>query len=645
MTHPEKFTLRDYQVQVIKETYQCFRDGVRSLLIYAPTGAGKTAIACKMIADAVSKGRRVVFCVHRVKLIKQTQKTLQKYFGIESAIIWGNHPIDYDNPVQIAMVQTLQHRELPSDIGVVIVDEAHTTSYYKVCKRLLDTYSGGITVLSKCFFIGLSASPWRAKSTEGFCQFFQTVVRAPYPQQLIESGYLCNARQFGYNGLIDYSKLDTDSSGDYTLKSMQGVCTPAFNQDVVKKYLELCPTRKAIAFCASVSQAQDLANKFCNAGIVTAFIVANTSESEREEIFDKFARGEIQIITSMGVLCEGFDEPSVEAVILARPTRSRALLVQMCGRGLRLHSGKPDCWFVDFCENIYRLGHPTAEYEISLCPSFNKKPVSVDFENQVKECPYCHALVPQMAKICPHCGRELIEPAILEPKPSELPPFGEILTQSQRRQAKYYRKLIKAAFDEKSSRAEVEEQFGKKYKYFPPTQWGQHSVFSNTSKLLEYNKQIYLRYLLQQSESTNNKVTSWTIKMMQAEFGLIEDNITVKQWWEFFFVSSPFFSKSEMDEAYRCAVQKYQFSTNVYDILMQLNLGYNEGCIFYLHFNDRLIAKIKLLESLFDRPVALAAAYLTLSKIEKAWIDKNVPENLRKAIDYAVVNHWDAISA
>lgn len=637
MTNTEKFTLRDYQLQVIKETYQYFRNGIRSLLIYAPTGAGKTAIACKMIADAVSKGKRVIFCVHRVNLIHQTQKTLSKYFGIESAIIWGNHPIDYDNPVQIAMVQTLQHRELPSNIGVVIIDEAHTTSYYKVCKRLFDTYSGGITVLSKCFFIGLSASPWRAKSTQGFCQFFQEVVRAPCPQKLIELGHLCNARQFGYNGLIDYSKLDTDSSGDYTLKSMRGVCTPEFNQEVVTKYLELCPTRKAIAFCSSVAQAQDLASKFCSKGIPTAFIVANTSESEREEIFSKFARSEIQIITSMGVLCEGFDEPSVEAVILARPTRSLALLIQMCGRGLRPYKGKSDCWFVDFCENISHLGHPTAEYEISLCPSY-RKPI----ENQVKECFHCHALVPLIAKICPHCGSELGMESSQEPQTSELPPFGEILIPNQKRQAKYYRKSIKAAFIEKNSRTEVEEKFLQKYKFSPPSEWGQYSVFNHTSKVMGYNKQIYIRYLMQQLESVANM--AWVIKMMQIEFGLIEQDIGLKKWWEFFFVPSPFANKTEMDEAYRHIVDRYQFSSNAKDILMQLNLGYDEGCIFYLQFDERLQAKVKILESVKDKPLALAAAYLRASQIEKVWIDRNVSEPLGKAIDNAVANHWDKIS-
>ena len=248
-----------------------------------------------------------------------------------------------------------------------------------------------------------------------------------------------------------------------------------------------------------------------------------------------------------------------------------------------------------------------------------------------------------MARICPHCGNELTMESTQEPQASELPPFGEILTPKQKRQAKYYRALIKEAFAQKDSRAEVEERFRQKYKFSPPSEWGQHSAFSHTSKVMGYNKQIYLRYLLQQLEAVAN--IAWVIRMMQIEFGLIEKDIALKKWWEFFFVSSPFANKLEMDETYRYVVDRYQFSTYAKDILMQLNLGYDEGCIFYLQFNERLQAKVKILESVTDKPLALAAAYLRASQIEKVWIDRNVPEKLKKAIDDAVANHRDKISA
>ncbi|WP_414589737.1 DEAD/DEAH box helicase [Scytonema sp. PCC 10023] len=121
--------LRDYQHQGIRNTYQFFGSGLKSVLIYAPTGSGKTVIASKMIADAVSRGRRVLFLVHRTKLIDQTAATLKNVYGIECGIIWANVPLTPAAPVQIGMVQTLQNRDLPPDIGLVIVDECHTSIY------------------------------------------------------------------------------------------------------------------------------------------------------------------------------------------------------------------------------------------------------------------------------------------------------------------------------------------------------------------------------------------------------------------------------------------------------------------------------------------------------------------------------------
>lgn len=637
----EKFSLRDYQIEVRSQVYKYFQQGLKSVLIYAPTGAGKTAIASKMIADAVSKGHRVLFAVHRVRLIKQTVKTLKKHFNIEAGIIWADHPTDYDKPVQIGMLQTLQHRQLPEGIGLVIIDEAHTSAYYKVCRRMFNTYSGGILFFSKCFFIGLSASPWRSKTTQGFCQFFQAIARAPYPQELIERKHLCRARQFGYNGLIDYSKLDTSSEGDYTLRSMQRVCTPAYNSDVVAKYLELCPNRKAIAFCASVNQSRDLASQFSKAGITSAYIVADTPEEEREAIFKKFAAGKIQIISSVGVLCEGFDEPSVEAVILARPTRSRALLVQMCGRGLRLHSCKEDCWFVDFAENISRLGYPTNNYPTPLCPSFKK---AAPFEDWFKECPDCHAMVPKPSKMCPNCGHIFPESGKPLLEPEALPPFGEILTPKQKKEAKYYRQLILEAFTENKPRGSAETGFLKKYKYQPPAEWSIFAVFNGNSKLVNYNQQVYLRYLLKQPDSGNGTINPWIIRIMQLEFGdRIEYPLKPKYWWEFFFTAAPFESKERMDEEYKFMVERFQYSTNAHDILALLNLGYDEGLVYFVGLGQKVQAKIELLEQYKNKPRNLAAIYLQSNSTEQQIIDTKISTELKKAIDNAVVYHWDDI--
>ncbi|MGH2415077.1 MAG: DEAD/DEAH box helicase, partial [Microcystaceae cyanobacterium] len=231
-TKPE-FKLRDYQERAITQIHKFFKSGLISVLLYAPTGAGKTAMSSQIIADYVKQGKRVLFIVHRTKLVTQTQATLQKYFGISASVIWADKgKPDYSKSVQVAMLQSLNRRQLPPDIDLVILDECHTSSYYKTYQRIVNNYSDGIWAISPTQFLGLTATPWRAKKQQGYCHLFQGVVKAPYPQRLIDMDHLSRARQFGYVGLIDESKLEVDSStGEFTESSMAEVCDSALNSE------------------------------------------------------------------------------------------------------------------------------------------------------------------------------------------------------------------------------------------------------------------------------------------------------------------------------------------------------------------------------------------------------------------------------
>lgn len=502
--------LRDYQKQVIRQVYQFFRLGKKSCLVYAPTGAGKTVISAQIIADAVGKGRRVLFCCHRQKLIRQTQQTLLKSFGIESGIIWADRATDYDKPVQIAMIQTLQNRELPEDIGLVIFDECHSSIYYKICWDIMLKYSSGIFALSPCYFIGLTATPWRTKQKEGFCQYFDCIVRAPDPIELVRLGYLARPRLFGYGGLIDFSQLETSSSsGDYTEASLQKVCNEEYNAEVVRHFLEICPERKTIAFCAGVKQAENLAYQFNELGIKSAVVVGDTPEFERELIFHQFAKGEIQLISSVGCLCEGFDEPSVEAAIIARPTRSKSLLIQMCGRALRLKPGKDDAFLLDFGECFKRCVDPRKKLPIGLCPS--EKPIEF---SQLKECPECHAMIPIFSRICPECGFEFLGEAEEEDDGDDMPQFGELLTEEEQKHLRYIRQQMKTAHTKGRNPARVTKLFHDKFGYFAPEEWFVGAIFG--MKNPEANKQIYRNYLqLIRPEAPQ----AWFDYMLKLEFG------------------------------------------------------------------------------------------------------------------------------
>ncbi len=571
--------LRDYQKQVIRQVYAHFRMGLTAVLVYAPTGAGKTVLAARMIKDAVNKGRRVLFLVHRAKLVKQTVKTLHKHYGIDPSVIWAqwHTECDYSKPVQIAMVQTLQNRELPPSIGLVIADEVHTTAFYKLYShKVVPTYGGQILALSKCFFVGLSASPWRTKTTEGYCHLFQAVVRAPYPQELIDMGYLVRSRQFGYDGLIDFQKLDTSSNGDFTQKSMEKVCTPIFNGEVVKHYLERCRDRKAIAFCPSVATAVDLTNKFRELGISAEYIIESTSNKERDAIFERFHRGITHILVSVNVLCEGFDEPSVRAVLLARPTKSRALLIQMCGRGLRLDEGKNDCYFLDFCENFTRLGLHSKQFTTPLCPRATYDKGAKEEEIiEFKTCPSCGELIPAILGVCPHCG--YIFP--FKPKTPPPPkPFGEILSPSQEKQVKYLRKYLYNAYWKKNKLIKnVDDDFFNKYSYQIPVEWCKDAIFAGDSSIMRYHQQLYIRFLLLDCSSLGSGNTQeWIKLMMYREFGDSSDPV-YKPWWEILGLDKPTTDEKEIKLLYRSKCETYANTTYGKEMLLLLDLAISEA--------------------------------------------------------------------
>lgn len=536
----EELKLRDYQLKAIAAIYQRYKAGCKSVLFVGATGCGKTAIASQIMADAVSKGCRVLFLCHRGKLIRQTQATLERFFDIEAGIIWASRSTDYSLPIQIGTVQTLQNRELPHNIGLVIFDEAHTTAHFESAQKILNHYSGGILALSKCKFLGLTATPWRTKSKEGFCHLFDGLVHNFDPCDLVKQGFLSRPRIFGYGGLIDFSQLDRDNKGDYTIASMQAQCDSAYNEKVTEKFMELCPTRKAIAFCSGKEQAWNLANQFNKLGINSETVVGEISDSEREAIYHRLKTGETQLVSSVGVLCEGFDETSIDCVIVARPTRSKALLIQMAGRGLRLHPGKEDCFVLDFGECFQQLKiHLSDRLPVSLCPN-PKQPFEM-----TKQCPSCGAMIPVFARICPECGFEFEGDKPEEPE-GDPPIFGELLSGEQQEQCRYLVKERKTSFTKERNPAKVGWLFYQRYNFFPPKEWYKHSCMRSIHKTPELAKRKFLHYLKKVSPNSH---AGWIKEQMGLEFGRAE-KVETETWWQYFGVN-PDCKWAEIKEVYQ----------------------------------------------------------------------------------------------
>lgn len=547
-----ELSLRAYQKEAIAAIYSRYRAGCKSVLFVGATGCGKTAIASQIISDVTSRDCRVLFICHRGKLIRQTQQTLEKFFSIEPGIVWADNPTDYSLPVQIGTIQTLQNRKLPPDIGLVIFDEAHTVAWFVAIQKIISHYSQGILALSKCRFLGLTATPWRSKQKEGFCHLFDGLVHNFDPCDLTKQGFLARPRIFGYGGLIDFSQLDS-SGGDYTTSSMQKQLDIKYNQEVVEKYLEMCPDRKAIAFCSGKEQAASLAEQFNAVGITAETVIGDTPDDERERIYYRLKAGQTQVVSSVGVLCEGFDEASISCVLIARPTKSVALLIQMSGRGLRLHEGKEDCYILDFGECFQRLKiHLSDRLPVSLCPSLKDTG-----EPLTKSCPQCNALIPKSARICPECGYEFPPEeggGKITPE-GEAPIFGEILSSEQREQCRYLVSQRKRAYTVESNPAKVGWMFYQKFGFFPPKEWYRHSCLRDIHKTPELAKMLFVDFL----RKVNPKAHSaWIKEQLALEFG---DRISaeIETWWQYFDLP-PTANWSEVKQAYQKCWQALEAS-------------------------------------------------------------------------------------
>jgi len=513
------FELRDYQKQAISQTYRLIRSGIRSVVLVAPTGAGKTCIGSRIVNDAVRRGRRVLFLVHRDPLVPQTQDELLNY-GIEAGIIKAGYRENRELPVQIASIQSLARRDLPKDIGLVIIDECHTVGWYQAFEEVKQTYSPcGVPALGKTVYIGLTGSPWRSKPKEHFGEHFEAIVRVPGPEspedekkfltvRLIERGFLVPPRNFGWGGFLRSDLLEK-ADGEFTQKSLEAaVSHPEFNSHVVKKFLEVATDRSGIVFCTSVKQSRELTKLFNTAGIRCEHIEADTPHQVRREMYSRLRSGETQLLSSVGTLTEGFNVKNISTIVLARPTASEALLIQMCGRGLRLFPGKQDCYLLDFCQNFKRLGFITSRRQITLCP----RPQSPFLTG--KECPECGATVLNFIRVCPECGYEFPSAGNEDSSPDMPLAFGELLSPDDLEKFRYLRSQLSRSYTTQKTPDRLFALFRQRYGYFPPNDWHLGAVFKGANGKAE--QQRYLDFL----KAVNPKATpQWTEFHLKLEFG------------------------------------------------------------------------------------------------------------------------------
>lgn len=331
--------LKPHQVAAHTAIFDRLNQGVDSMLCALPTGTGKT-----FLAVAVSRSfNRTLFVCHREELIKQTAETVSRvYPDVPVGFIRpGQHEID--PPFVVGMIQTIYNRrhKIPADhFDLVVIDEAHHCTA-KTWRAVADHFSPRLR-------LGLSATPERLDGSN-LSHLFSEIAFEMSVADAVGSGYLVNpvARQCLTScSLAGVRTVAGDlNDGDLAV----AIDVPERNQFIVEKYQEHAPGRRAIAFAVNVAHSRNIADTFNAAGIAADWVAGDSPD--RAEKLARFASGDIQVLSSCMVLTEGFDDPGVACVLLARPTKSRPLFAQMIGRGLRLADGKVDCVILDFTDN------------------------------------------------------------------------------------------------------------------------------------------------------------------------------------------------------------------------------------------------------------------------------------------------------
>ncbi|WP_299001956.1 DEAD/DEAH box helicase [uncultured Tenacibaculum sp.] len=345
--------LYDYQKEALHKIFKSFEDAPENyhLLYQLPTGGGKTVIFSEITRQYLKHHqKKVLIMTHRIELCKQTAKVLTE-FGVENKIIDSKASLEDQDRYDcfVAMVETLNNRLNDdmldiSDVGLVIIDEAHYNSFTKLFK-----------FFEKSFILGVTATPLSSNIKLPMKDNYDELIVGESIGSLIENEYLAKANVFSYN--VGLTSLEVGANGDYTVKSSEDLYT---NTDMLSKLLQAYEERakgtKTLIFNNGINTSLHVFDTFKRAGYPIAHLDNTNTKKERDLILKWFHKTPNAIITSVSILTTGFDEPSVKSIILNRATKSLTLYYQMIGRGSRVLKGKSDFNVIDLGNNFHRFG-------------------------------------------------------------------------------------------------------------------------------------------------------------------------------------------------------------------------------------------------------------------------------------------------
>lgn len=346
--------LYPYQEEYIHRIFQQLKENEKreNIIFQLPTGGGKTIIFSEIARKYIEENQqKILILTHRIELLKQTAKALEEV-GIHCKLITSEVdeiPDQEEYLCFLAMVETLNNRlkgdeEYIKNIDFVIVDEAHYNSFRKI-----------FHYFRSAIILGVTATPLSSNQNLPLQHNYKKLIIGDSIKELVEKGYLSNAITYTYDVHLGGLKIGID--GDYTVSSLDRIYMHFdMHEKLLKAYQEKAKGKKTLIFNSSVATSKSVEKFLSGQGIAIRHIDSNSNKQERKEVLQWLKETPDAIVTSVGILTTGFDEPTVESIILNRATRSLTLYHQMIGRGSRRLPNKSEFMVIDLGNNARRLG-------------------------------------------------------------------------------------------------------------------------------------------------------------------------------------------------------------------------------------------------------------------------------------------------
>lgn len=387
--------IRDYQIAFADNIAAKLGAGKRKIACQLATGGGKTITFSYIVNRYLAKSNKsILILVDREELLDQARKSLYKFYGLDAQVIVAGMRYIPPSRVYVGMVETVKNRiDKLQDIGMVIIDEAHIASFHKMHEYFQTQ-----------FILGFTATPLTSNKRKPMKMFYDDICCGIDIPELIGGGYLCQNITRAPKDVVNRAELAV-KGGEFDEGIMAlNFSKPKYIDNTIKAYEQYSKHGKTIIFNVNIAHSKEVCKRFIERGYNCRHADGEMTKAERKEIVEWFKKTPDAILCNVGLYTKGFDEETIETVIVNKATMSLQLWLQMCGRGSRPNDAKSLFTIIDMGGNAITHGDWCQSRDWENIFWNPDKPG--DGVAPVKDCPQCEAIVPASTRTCPHCGYE-----------------------------------------------------------------------------------------------------------------------------------------------------------------------------------------------------------------------------------------------